>query len=96
MAIAGGIGARLLAAPGSIVPHAWWFGEDQARYVATVPEGEAGLVLAKMKGVGVPCLRIGSTGGDAIAIAGEKPVAIKTLQSAFEGWLPAYMNGKGA
>ena len=37
MAIAGGIGAELLAAPGAIVPHAWWFGEDQARYIVTVP-----------------------------------------------------------
>src|ERR1700685_873977 len=38
MAIASGIGASLLAAPESIVPHAYWFGEDQARYVVTVPE----------------------------------------------------------
>jgi phosphoribosylformylglycinamidine synthase II len=96
MAIAGGLGARLLAAPQSIVPHAWWFGEDQARYVVTVPEEQAGLVLAKMKGVGVPCARIGTTGGDAIDIAGESPVAIKALERAFESWLPAYMNGKAS
>jgi phosphoribosylformylglycinamidine synthase len=94
MAIAGRIGARLLAAPASIVPHAYWFGEDQGRYVVTVPEEEAGLVLAKMKGVGVPCMRIGTTGGDAVHIAGESPVAVKTLEGAFESWLPAYMNGK--
>jgi phosphoribosylformylglycinamidine (FGAM) synthase-like enzyme len=94
MAIAGNIGARLLAAPGSIVPHAWWFGEDQARYIVTVPEDQAGLVLAKMRGVGVPCARIGTSGGDAIAIAGEKPVPVKTLATAFESWLPAYMGGK--
>src|SRR6266436_1908181 len=35
MAIASGIGAQLLAAPASIVQHAFWFGEDQARYVVT-------------------------------------------------------------
>src|SRR4030088_1915061 len=39
MAMAGGIGAQLSAAPGSIVPHAYWFGEDQARYIVTVPAG---------------------------------------------------------
>jgi hypothetical protein len=61
-----------------------------------VPVEQAGLVLAKMKGVGVPCLRIGSTGGDAIEIAGEKPVPVKALASAFESWLPAYMGGKSA
>ena len=46
------------------MPHAYWFGEDQARYIVTVPAQEAGLVLAKMKGAGVSCARIGTTGGD--------------------------------
>jgi phosphoribosylformylglycinamidine synthase len=96
MAMASGIGAQLLAAPSSIVPHAYWFGEDQARYIVTVPAAEAGLVLAKMKGAGVACARIGSTGGDAISVAGETPVAIETLNTAFESWLPAYMNGKSS
>ena len=54
---------------------------------------EAGLVLAKMKGAGVPCARIGTTGGEAIAIAGELPVAVADLKTGFEGWFPAYMNG---
>ena len=96
MAIASGIGAQLLAAPASIVPHAYWFGEDQARYIVTVPAAEAGLVLAKMKGAGVPCMRIGTTGGNAIAVAGEAPVAIETLNAAFESWLPGYMNAKAS
>jgi len=93
MAIASGIGTQLLAAPAAIVPHAWWFGEDQARYVVTVPAAEAGLVLAKMKGAGVPCARIGTTGGEAIAIAGESPVSVADLKTGFESWFPAYMNG---
>jgi phosphoribosylformylglycinamidine synthase subunit PurL len=96
MAMAGGIGAQLLAAPGSIVPHAYWFGEDQARYIVTVPAEQAGLVLAKMKGAGVPCVRIGTTGGDAIAIAGEAPVSIASLKAGFEGWFPAYMGGSAS
>src|SRR5438874_365813 len=93
MAIAGGLGAELLAAAASIVPHAYWFGEDQARYIVTVPAEQAGLVLAKMRGAGVPCTRIGTTGGNAITVAGEAPVSINSLVSAFERWLPAYMNG---
>jgi len=76
------------------VPHAYWFGEDQARYIVTVPAAEAGLVLAKMKGAGVPCARIGITGGDSIAIAGETPVSVASLKAGFEGWFPAYMSGK--
>ena len=93
MAMASGIGGQLLPAPSAIVPHAFWFGEDQARYIVTVPAAEAGLVLAKMKGAGVPCMRIGTTGGDAIAIAGETPVSVAALKAGFERWLPAYMNG---
>ena len=80
MAMASGIGAQLLAAPASIVPHAYWFGEDQARYIVTVPAADAGLVLAKMKGAGVPCARIGTTGGDAIAVAGEAPVSVDVAE----------------
>jgi len=94
--MAGGIGARLLAAPGSIVPHAYWFGEDQARYIVTVPADQAGLVLAKMKGAGVPCARIGTTGGDSIQIAGQDPVSVKALATAFESWFPAYMGTRAS
>jgi phosphoribosylformylglycinamidine synthase len=94
MAMASGIGALLLAAPSSIVPHAFWFGEDQARYIVTVPAEQAGLVLAKMKGASVPCMRIGTTGGDVIAVTGEDAVSVASLKDGFEGWLPAYMAGK--
>lgn len=96
MAMAGGIGAKLLAAPTSLVAHAYWFGEDQARYLVTVPETEAGRVLAKMRGCEVPCVRIGTTGGDAIAVAGETPVSIDALRRSHEHWLPDYMGGKAA
>jgi phosphoribosylformylglycinamidine synthase len=44
-----------------------------------------------MRGAGVPCVRIGTTGGDAIAIAGQGPVSVKALAAAFESWFPAYM-----
>lgn len=96
MAMAGGIGAKLLAAPTSLISHAYWFGEDQARYLVTVPETEAGRVLAKMRGCEVSCVRIGTTGGDAIAIAGETPVSIESVRTSHERWLPDYMGGKAA
>src|ERR1700744_4234536 len=93
MAIASDIGAQLLAAPASLVPHGYWFGEDQGRYIVTVATQDAGLVLAKMKGGGVASARIGTTDGEAIAISGESPVAIAALKAGFEGWFPAYMGG---
>ena len=95
MAMASGIGAVLDAAPEAIVPHAWWFGEDQARYIVTVHENDLLSVFTKLRAVGVPCVQIGLTGGREIAIAAERAVAVKALQHGFESWLPDYMAGKG-
>ncbi|GAA3850494.1 phosphoribosylformylglycinamidine synthase subunit PurL [[Pseudomonas] carboxydohydrogena] len=93
MAMASGIGAMLDAAPEQTLPHAFWFGEDQARYIVTVPVEHLLTVMSKLKAVGVPCAEIGKTGGDAIAIEGEAPVAISKLKEGFESWLPNYMAG---
>jgi hypothetical protein len=46
-----------------------------------------------MKGAGVPCARIGTTGGNAIAVSGESPVQVTSLKTGFESWFPAYMGG---
>ena len=87
-------GAVLDAARGATVPHGYWFGEDQARYVVTVRDADLLGVLSKLKSVEVPCVQLGKTGGDAIAVAGEQPVKIEKLRHAFERWLPDYMAGK--
>jgi phosphoribosylformylglycinamidine synthase len=96
MAIAGGIGASLDEAPVEIVPHAWWFGEDQGRYVVTVNEKDLLGVFTKLKAIEVPCVQIGLTGGHEVAIAGEGKLHVKALAHAFESWLPAYMGGKAS
>jgi phosphoribosylformylglycinamidine synthase len=95
MAMAGNIGATLDAAPSALVPHGYWFGEDQGRYLVTVRDSDLLGVLSKLKAVEVPCVQIGKTGGDAVAIAGERPVSIEALRSAFEAWFPNYMAGRG-
>ncbi|HVZ50958.1 MAG TPA: phosphoribosylformylglycinamidine synthase subunit PurL [Pseudolabrys sp.] len=93
MAMASHIGATLTAAPTDIPAHAHWFGEDQARYLVTVPAAQAEAVFARAGAASVPVWRIGVTGGDALAIEGERPVTIAALRERFEGWLPAYMAG---
>jgi phosphoribosylformylglycinamidine synthase len=45
-----------------------------------------------MRGADVPCVRIGTTGGDTIAIAGETPVSVASLKTGFESWFPEYMS----
>jgi phosphoribosylformylglycinamidine synthase len=94
MAMASGIGAVLGDAPTDIPAHAHWFGEDQARYVVTVTAAQADAVLARAHEAGVLVSRIGSTGGDVLALPGEMPLAVNTLRDRFEGWLPAYMAGE--
>jgi len=94
MAIAGNIGASLDAPPDSTVAHAWWFGEDQGRYLVTVKEADLLGVMTKLKTVGVPCVQIGTTGGSVLKIEGERAVDLKALRHAHEHWLPDYMAGK--
>ncbi len=93
MAMAGGLGATLAAAPDDTEPHAFWFGEDQARYLVTVREADAEAVMRRGQDAGIPVRRLGATGGDTIALAGERPVAVAALAAKFEGWLPDYMAG---
>ena len=88
MAMASRIGAVLEVPPGAPA-HAFWFGEDQARYVVTVRDAE--VVAQRAKAAGVPVLRLGATGGRTLAVAGERPLPIGDLLSRFEDWLPAYM-----
>jgi phosphoribosylformylglycinamidine synthase len=91
MAIAGGIGATLAAPAGISHEHAFWFGEDQARYLLTTSEPEK--IVARMKAAGVPVLQLGTSGGDALRLGDGTSVAVAALREANEAWLPAYMDG---
>ena len=93
MALAGGIGATLDPPAGGPAPHAWAFGEDQARYVIALSEAEVGAVLREAGAAGVPAAAIGRTGGDALTVLGEDPISLTRLRAAHENWLPAYMAG---
>ena len=91
MAMASGIGAAIDTLPAGPA-HAVLFGEDQARYLVTVaPGGDAALQTAA-KAASVPLLKVGTTGGDALTVAGAS-VAVSALKAAHEGWFPAYMQG---
>jgi phosphoribosylformylglycinamidine synthase II len=94
MAMVAGVGATLDDAPDDIPAHAYWFGEDQARYLVTVPAGKVAGVLERARGSSVPVWRIGTTGGDALTLPGERPILVTILRERSEGWLPAYMAGE--
>jgi phosphoribosylformylglycinamidine synthase II len=91
MAMASGVGATMSAAQADTAAHAFWFGEDQARYLVTVRPRDAEAAIRRGQGASVPVQRLGTTGGDAIALPGERPILVKTLRERFEEWLPKYM-----
>jgi phosphoribosylformylglycinamidine synthase len=90
MAMASNIGA-VLEAPSGVPAHAFWFGEDQARYVVTARNSEP--IAQRAKEAGVPFLRLGATGGRLLAVADERPLPVDEIKARFETWLPAFMAG---
>jgi phosphoribosylformylglycinamidine synthase subunit PurL len=64
--------------------------------VVTASAANAEKILARASSASVPAARLGATGGDALRIAGEKPLPVATLIERFETWLPAYMAGSAA
>jgi phosphoribosylformylglycinamidine synthase subunit PurL len=90
MAIASRIGA-VLEAPAGVPAHAFWFGEDQARYIVTA--NDANTVMRRAQAAGVAVMRLGATGGRVLALGDERPLPVDELRKRFEHWLPAYMAG---
>ena len=90
MAMATGTGAQL-SVPSGQLPHAFLFGEDQARYVvALAPEAVPGFET-DARAAGVPVLRLGQTSGDQLIVEGHGTISISELKTRNEAWLPAYM-----
>ena len=95
MAMAKGIGASIAALP--VGPaHAVLFGEDQGRYLLSLPAGAAEAIVAEAKAAGVPAEIIGKTGGSELVLPGEAAVSVAALSKTHESWLPDYMAGKAA
>ncbi|WP_343895268.1 phosphoribosylformylglycinamidine synthase subunit PurL [Craurococcus roseus] len=85
-----GIGATLLPTPGGLPEHAFWFGEDQARYVLAVPD--AASLLEAARAAGVPAHRLGRCNDVGLLIlGGERSISVQRLRDAHEATLPALM-----
>jgi phosphoribosylformylglycinamidine synthase len=90
MAMAGSRGATLEPPPEGIPTHAWWFGEDQARYLIETREPSA--VLAAAADARICAQRIGTVGGVALTLSGGNAISLAQLIEANEAWLPAYVS----
>jgi phosphoribosylformylglycinamidine synthase subunit PurL len=99
MAMAGGRGVSLLPPPlqagegrgggSGLTAHAWWFGEDQARYLVETADPDA--FLAAAQNAGICAQRIGTVGRSALTLPGGGAISVADLKAANEAWLPNYM-----
>jgi phosphoribosylformylglycinamidine synthase II len=90
MALASNTGCSLRSA-NSTAPHAFLFGEDQARYLVAVKD--AAPILAAAQAAGVEAAVVGKAGGADLAVEGLFTLPLAKLRSEHEGWMPAYMGG---
>lgn len=87
MAMAGSTGAALTATG----DHAFWFGEDQARYVLAVSDAPA--LLARAQAAGVLASVIGRSGGGELTLPGGLAISVEALRRTHETWFRAFMEG---
>ena len=87
MALAGGVGVALSVKDG-LEETAWWFGEDQGRYLIAIAPEHITAVTTAVRTAGVSALTIGTAGGDVVSL-GEDTLSLTSLREAYEACLPA-------
>ena len=75
---------------GAIPPHAWLFGEDQARYL--IETATPDLVLAAAKNMSIYAQCIGTVQLGELTLPGAGAISVAELKAANEAWLPHYMS----
>ena len=91
--MASGIGATL-GVPAGDSPTASFFGEDQARYLFTVPEAQAGRLISEHRPEsGVTLQQVGTTGGRELKLGNARAIPVEELRRVHESWFPTYMDG---
>lgn len=98
MALAANNGAgrtiSIRSAPDGMSAQAFFFGEDQARYLVSTSQADTILSMAKRTEIAAEIVgqaeeTIGA--GSTLTIGDEAPISLETLRSVHEGWLPGYM-----
>jgi phosphoribosylformylglycinamidine synthase len=92
--IDGGVGFELTAAPSTLAPHLWLFSESASRAVVSAPAGRERAFEELASAHGVPCERIGVTGGDAVRFTGMFEVSVADAVVVHEGTIPRLMSAK--
>ena len=94
MALASGIGFSVRRPDRRAAAHAFWFGEDQGRFVVSSPS-EPEAIARAARDAGVACTVLGRTGGDMLTVDDGRPISIESVRTVHERWLPDTMAGAG-
>jgi phosphoribosylformylglycinamidine synthase len=92
MALAAGRGLNLTT-PVKARRAAFWFGEDQGRYLVAAAPAAADTLLLKAAMAGVQASKIGRFGGPDILLDRRDALSLLDLSDIFESALPDYMKG---
>ena len=90
MAFASRLGIRIKLSPED--PHAFWFGEDQARYVVAVKNAAAFEEAA----ANYKITKIGETAADTLTFSDGVSISLEELRTHNEKWLPDFMSQRTA
>jgi phosphoribosylformylglycinamidine (FGAM) synthase-like enzyme len=94
MALASGVGVAL-DNESAVADHAFFFGEDQARYLLAIRNDQLDELDSAAEAAGVAYLIVGRAGGDEISLSGAGGLVaaldLEDLRTAHEGWMPAFM-----
>ncbi|MDQ7077325.1 MAG: phosphoribosylformylglycinamidine synthase subunit PurL [Robiginitomaculum sp.] len=90
MALASRCGVHLMASD-TLSDAAWFFGEDQGRYLIAVKTGAVDALLDQAQQAGVDAKVVGTMEGLDVVLGDAMPLALDLLSQKHENWLPAYM-----
>jgi phosphoribosylformylglycinamidine synthase len=94
MALAGGIGCEAFTPADRSSGAAFWFGEDQARYVITARDAQP--IIDNAGEAGLAAIVLGKTSGNGLVIHtkdGECAVVLADLREAHESFFRDWMEG---
>ncbi len=94
MAMKGGMGCTVAMPEDRLSQAAFWFGEDQARYVVTASEAEP--ILEAAEAAGLAAIALGVTGGEKLvfrAVNAESMVPLSELKASHLAFFADWMDG---
>ena len=90
MAMAGGTGIKLDVPASGLSPHAYWFGEDQGRYLLAVADGAA--LIEQGRRAGIEGRLLGRSGGDGLTLPSGATISLQRLRQAHHAFFPRLMD----